>query len=840
MGNPRIRGVRSGDERETHFRRDTRRLGEIFHDALGDPLTTAVTLGIAATMIVAFPLLAHVAPLIVGTIVWIHVGHLSHRHLPLRLPISAKCEDPNTPAPGRKTLLSANGLIYVGNAWESGQQEIWMSRNDATTHAMMLATTGAGKTVALVGEAANYIGIGGGLIYADAKASPALAFDLTAVARRMGREDDLAIINYMTGNRVVSGSGAGDRLTNTANPLASGSADSLVQIMSSLIPSPEGDNAVFGERALTMMTSVLYGLVDLRDGGHIDLGVSTLRDYLPIERIEVLANDPRLRTETAKNSLGAYLRSLPNYKTMAERVAKDPRTQRPKLDANGKPEYEAISEEAGRQHGFAQMYFTRALSSLTDTYGHIFYGALGEVDYGDVVRNRRILVIMLPALEKSLSELQNLGKINLSGIRDAISSGLGSKLEGSKAEVVDTLTAGAKIPSKIILDEYGYISTEGFAIVAAQARSLLGGFSVLWASQTWAGIKRGSEREADEIWGNSNFKYFGRLIDNESFQRLQQTVGEARTTETGGFAIKPESMLGGYSDTLQANIEKTSRVDFTDMQGQTEGEFHVTFGGNMIRARTFYAGLDGAPFLRINRYLRVGEKLAQSAPAPESSTTVASGDSGGGINRSPTTQNTAAQSADNSAAIAEVNRRIEASREARAQDRDRPATTPPVFDVQSGQPVPQQQHSNAPPQRRHSPASAQQLLDDALQMEEGRQDGTNERARRAGATRDADPWSASADEDKRQPRDVLDDIPGDISLVDLIDLDSDNDRLAAESKQMIGIIDAAVGAYPTAQTHQVLGDLTLERVTESVEQALRDFIAGAAPLSDDEMNDFGM
>jgi len=57
--------------------------------------------------------------------------------------------------------------------------------------------------------------------------------------------------------------------------------------------------------------------------------------------------------------------------------------------------------------------------------------------------------------------------------------------------------------------------------------------------------------------------------------------------------------------------------------------------------------------------------------------------------------------------------------------------------------------------------------------------------------------------------------------------DPADDRLAAESKQRIGLIDAAVGAYPTAQTHQVLGDLTLERVTESVEQALRDFIVGA-------------
>lgn len=611
MANPRVRGVRSSDERNANYRRDTRRLSELVSDGLADPLSTSITLIILAIVIVAVPFLAHFAPFIIGFVLWVHMGHRAHRHLPLRLPMSANMPDINSPTPGRRGFHKAKGLIYLGNAWERGNQEVWLSRDDVCTHGLMLATTGSGKSVALTGESANYIGIGGGLIYSDAKASPSLAFDIAGICRRMGREDDFLLINYMTGNRSVSASGSGERMTNTANPMASGSADSLVQIMSSLIPSPEGDNAVFGERALTMMTAVLYGLVDLRDGGYIDLGVSTLRRYLPLEAIESLAFDKRLRTETAKNALMAYMKSLPNWKPPSERVARN-RAGAPISNPDGSPQLEPINEEAGRQHGFSQMYFTRALSSLTDTYGHIFFGVLGEVDYGDVVRNRRVLVIMLPATEKSLSELQNLGKINLSAIRDAVSSGLGSRIEGSKREVVDILTAGAKIPNKIILDEAGYQSSPGFAVIAAQARSLLGGFSVIWAGQTWASIKRGSESEADEIWGNANLKLFGRLSDNESYKRLEDLVGEAKVTSTSGFAINQDSLTGGYSDTLQANIEKMRRADFTDLQEQREGEFHIVFGGEMIRVNTFYANPSPPPELRVNRFLRVGEKLAIS------------------------------------------------------------------------------------------------------------------------------------------------------------------------------------------------------------------------------------
>jgi len=131
--------------------------------------------------------------------------------------------------------------------------------------------------------------------------------------------------------------------------LRNGTMHQAAYVMSSLIPSPEDDNAVFGERALTMMSAVLYGLVDLRDGGHIDLGVSTLRDYLPVERIENLAFDPRLRTETAKNSLMAYMRSLPNWKPPAERAGT---TQ------------QAISEYAAQQHSFVERYVMCVLSTL--------------------------------------------------------------------------------------------------------------------------------------------------------------------------------------------------------------------------------------------------------------------------------------------------------------------------------------------------------------------------------------------------------------------------------------------------------------------------------------------
>ncbi|MDR1039762.1 MAG: hypothetical protein LBR80_06245 [Deltaproteobacteria bacterium] len=48
------------------------------------------------------------------------------------------------------------------------------------------------------------------------------------------------------------------------------------------------------------------------------------------------------------------------------------------------------------QFGYAQSYFGKALSSLTDTYGRIYGAESGVEDFRDIVLNRRILLALLP------------------------------------------------------------------------------------------------------------------------------------------------------------------------------------------------------------------------------------------------------------------------------------------------------------------------------------------------------------------------------------------------------------------------------------------------------------
>src|SRR3546814_15580491 len=112
----------------------------------------------------------------------------------------------------------------------------------------------------------------------------------------------------------------------------------------------------------------------------------------------------------------------------------------------------------------------------------------------DAVLGRRILVIMLPALEKSGDEIANLGKIVVATLKGMMGSTLGSQIEGDWEEIVEKRPTNSPSPFICILDEVGYYTVEGMALMAAQARSL--GISMVYASQDIPAMMRLNDKQA--------------------------------------------------------------------------------------------------------------------------------------------------------------------------------------------------------------------------------------------------------------------------------------------------------------------------------------------------------
>jgi intracellular multiplication protein IcmO len=221
---------------------------------------------------------------------------------------------------------------------------------------------------------------------------------------------------------------------------------------------------------------------------------------------------------------------------------------------------------------------------------------------------RRILVVLLPSLEKAPAELASLGKISLSAIRNACSVGLGANIEGDAADVLESLPTDAVGigPYLCIVDEYAAIVTPGFEVVLTQGRGL--GIAAIVASQDYAGIMEADKKGAQQMVANTSIKIFMKLQDAEkTWDLIRGQAGQSTVVRTSGFSVKEDATE--YRDSMQTTVEKEDRVVLRDLQEQIEGEAHFVFSGQLVRGDMFYANpsLKKAQ-LRVPQLLQLGQE----------------------------------------------------------------------------------------------------------------------------------------------------------------------------------------------------------------------------------------
>ena len=589
------RKVRGLEDREAQERknllRDVRSPAHKLADALKNG--TVQTCGVfgAGVCLFAFPVVA--TPFFGLGLFFFMLRCLCVRNerLPFRMPLGLSGTDKGDPLPGRRGFAKPEGIFFLGNRLQDGK-ELWLKAKDILTHMLLFGTTGSGKTETLVSLSYNALATGSGLFYTDPKASPKLAVQIWQMARFLGRDDDFRVLNYGTSGKVKGKSPR--RLSNTNNPFTFGSAEALTQLLVSLMPASDGANSIFADKAQALISGVMYALVDLRDKGFLKLSTSVIRDALALEKCVELALRPELDAESSASIKAA----LGTSGWIAGREMKD---QPPSF---------------AEQFGYAQSYFGKALSSLTDTYSHIYGAEDGEVDFADAIIQRRILVVLLPSLEKAPAELASLGKISLSAIRNACAVGLGAQIEGDVADVLEALPTDAIGigPYLCIVDEYAAIVTPGFEVVLTQGRGL--GIAAIVASQDYAGILEADKKGAQQMVANTSIKSFMKMQDAEkTWELIRGQAGQGTVVRSSGFSVNDKS--GSiYADTMNTTIEKEDRVDLRDLQEQIEGEAHFIFSGQVVRGDMFYANpsLKKAQ-LRVPQLIQLGQEASYDVAA---------------------------------------------------------------------------------------------------------------------------------------------------------------------------------------------------------------------------------
>ncbi|ABM96836.1 type IV secretory system conjugative DNA transfer family protein [Methylibium petroleiphilum] len=578
---------------------DTRKLGDRINDALADetvPVVVMASLGAASFFV---PALVEVMVLVALGFYWMARRAQKRAGLALRMPKSSGEIDPKEISLKDGKPSRAEGIVYMGNDLDTGE-EVWLTDVQARTHMLFMGTTGSGKTEFLVSLVYNSLIHGSGLIYVDGKADSSLYGKVYSMARAMGREDDVLVINFQTGAKDIYGAQP-NKLSNTLNPFAVGSSGMLSELVKGLMAT--GEKSTWTQQAESFVEALMKPLVYLRDKHGLNLDVNVVREYFELNKLEDLAwrdgdKYPGLSESGVLDGLHNYLLTKPAYK---------------------KEKYHDQSETTNEQHGYITMQLIRTFNSLSDTYGYIMKTQLAEIDFVDVFLNRRILVVLLPALEKSPPELTNLGRIVVASIKATMAKGLGSALEGDWKKIIDAKPTNAPSPFMCVLDEYGYYAVEGFAVVPAQARSL--GFSAIFAGQDLPAFEKASKEEAASTLANTNTRLCGKLECTKTYDFFKNIAGQGIYTKTSRYEHDSGAMgPTAFKADDGISIDRVERVSFESLRGQLSGYWHLFFANTIVRVKSFFANPVPVGKLRVNHFIKVARPDPEEVDAYKSTT----------------------------------------------------------------------------------------------------------------------------------------------------------------------------------------------------------------------------
>lgn len=511
-----------------------------------------------------------------------------------------------------------DSILFMGR--DLGGQELWSTTSMVKTHMFVSGSTGSGKTEFLTNIMANVAAWGSGGVFIDGKGDLAFFSKLHALMTAAGREEDLLLVNFSPANA----SGHGRMISHTINPFSILGAEELSLIMTGMLGRVH--DPMWSGRAISLMNAIIYALVWLRDRHGEPITIGKLRSHL------VFRNLLRLRERLKKDSstsplvlgeLDSYFDTLPGFQE--EKGFKQGQTT---LD----------------QHGYLSMQWTRPVGMLATAYGHILDAEVPDVDIRDVVLNRRVLVILLPSLDRSTEDIKNIGALLVGMLKSMLGQALRSPVEGTWGEVVRRRITNSTYPFMMVMDEVGQYLTDGMGMMAQQARSLNVG--LVFATQDFDSLHYANSKETEAILANTNVKVFMKaenpgamqirsvlstFVDRRRFER--QKIEDVLRSRTGLVTHKlmyePREIdrretfvemrhdqtwvqvMYALDETGLRHYENAEPDDLALMlRGFSAGDMMVTHGADVVVGRAGYVGLDERTGreheIRLQRFVHVG------------------------------------------------------------------------------------------------------------------------------------------------------------------------------------------------------------------------------------------
>jgi len=555
-------------------------------------------------------------------------------------------------------------------------REIGLSKKQLVTHFWIIGTTGAGKTSFVMTALEKQMEIGGGVIFVDGKADEAMAYKLYSLAKKVGREHDFYLINFLNTEKFKEH-------TNTINPIANAPADQIIEFFKALKGEAQGDQAYWVGRGVALLSPIVKFSCLRRDYYGENFTFTVLYDHISsvdkftfmsaVVKAMVSALEEKVRNtpgmeeifQTARAAAGVVDENYPYVDALVYYYKNNP-SKLPEIEMKGLDytfmstlwqTYNLILSYAGQissewvdgyinvlaekfyenfgidllkvkrdilikyyseliksnpnlkvpvnemqdafqQHAYAQQQWTDIFTTLA-SYDHIFSSLTPDVDMLDVLKNQKILYVLLPPLKQSSKTTNLLGKIILTMIRQAVATALGGPFENlsrmQKEILKDIITP--KPLGLVVLDEYGAYPIEGLDVLLAQVRSI--NVSIILATQdyTSARVEGKDENSVRRAWGNTQ-KLVLRVKDDETLKMLKESMPEK--------AVLKSSVIeydGYHHEKADRTVEKEPIIDPKILQGLKNGAGVIITDEFPVLIQTYWADAKPAEFVEPNKFV---------------------------------------------------------------------------------------------------------------------------------------------------------------------------------------------------------------------------------------------
>lgn len=449
---------------------------------------------------------------------------------------------------------------FYGDAVKSGKapnnkiRPILINAETMKRHFLCMATIGAGKSVLMKGLIEQYTLLGGGMMIVDGKGTDEFAKEIYGLVASLGREDDFVYLNFLDMDN-----------THTINPLLSGGALSIYEILIALLIGEENE---WKEKQKEFMKCVLKLMVYKRDNEKdFIFDFSSLTNMMSLTTlVKEAINYKHLAREnvgimdfikyvssTIEVDIEDFLKGNKEDKKWVEEMYK-------KTSGEGQGIYD-VSVCVGA--------WRNVLTNLSSDYGRIFNAPNPDISLWEATQRNKIIFITLPTMDSDTTP-KELGRLIL---------GLIKGVAAQKAKFAKE----PKIPFTCFLDELGSYVIEGFGRLESKSRSL--GISIFpfFQSPAQIDVVAKNDYERKEIIDVTGVHILMKNMHPETTEFYAKMVEKIKVMSRD--FVKRRDFAkgqGAVEDTYK--VEEKDAIEHNEVVNMNNGEMIIFANGKLHRA----------------------------------------------------------------------------------------------------------------------------------------------------------------------------------------------------------------------------------------------------------------